>query len=62
MRGEGPLKSAFESDTTGVVLQEFITYRLKDGVMRKEVTTRRFSNNDYYDSSSASPLSIMESK
>ena len=54
---EGPFVSAFENDTTGVVKQELITYRVKDGMLRKEVTTRQFSTGgDYHDSQSISPL------
>ena len=30
---DGPLVSAFESDTTGVVKQELVTYRVKDGIL-----------------------------
>ena len=39
---EGPLLGAFEADTTGVVKQEFITYRKRDGMFVKETTSRRF--------------------
>ena len=58
---DGPLVSAFESDTTGVVKQHFITYRVKDGMMRKETTTRQFSDSgDWHDSSTVEPLIRME--
>ena len=55
---EGPFVSAFEADTTGVVKQELITYRVKDGMLRKEVTTRQFSPDqaDWHDSVSVAPL------
>ena len=55
---DGPLVSAFESDPTGVVKQELITYRIKDGMLRKEVTTRKFNSNqtDWHDSSSVDPM------
>ncbi len=54
---DGPLVSAFESDTTGVVKQQFITYRVKDGMLRKETTTRIFQGkDDWTDSSSVEPL------
>jgi len=39
---DGPFVSAFESDTTGVVKQELITYRVKDGMLRKETTMTIF--------------------
>lgn len=49
---DGPLKSAFESDTQGVIRQEFITYRLRSGNLYRETTSRVFSSNgDYQDSS-----------
>lgn len=54
---DGPFVSAFESDTTGVVKQQLITYRIKDGMLRKETTTRQFSNSgDYHDSQTVEPL------
>ena len=54
---EGPLVNAFEADTTGVVKQEFITYRKRDGMFVKETTTRKFSSNgDWHDTSSVEPL------
>ena len=55
---EGPFTSAFESDIEGVVKQELITYRVKDGYLRKEVTTRIFvdGENDWNDTSSTTPL------
>ena len=55
---EGPFVSAFESDTTGVVKQELITYRVKDGMLRKEVTTRKFNKDqtDWLDHNSVEPL------
>ena len=55
---EGPFTSAFESDIEGVVKQELITYRVKNGMLRKEVTTREFKDNgkDWNDTSTVSPL------
>ena len=55
---DGPLVSAFEQDTTGVVKQEFITYRIKDGMLRKETTTRTFQGGgtDWIDTSTVQPL------
>lgn len=59
---EGPFTSAFESDIDGVVKQELITYRIKDGMLRKEVTTREFRDNgkDWNDTSTVSPLVKVE--
>jgi hypothetical protein len=55
---DGPLVAAFESDVTGVVKQEFITYRIKDGMLRKETTVRQFTDNgnDWIDTSTVQPL------
>jgi hypothetical protein len=55
---DGPLVGAFEADTDGVVKQEFITYRVRDGMLRKETTTRTFQANgkDWIDTSSVVPL------
>ena len=55
---DGPLVAAFESDITGVVKQEFITYRVKDGMLRKETTIRQFHEDgkDWIDTSSVQPL------
>jgi hypothetical protein len=54
---EGPFTSAFESDVEGVVKQELITYRVKNGMLRKEVTTRTFKGlSDWDDTSTVTPL------
>ena len=55
---DGPLIAAFESDVEGVIKQEFITYRVKDGMLRKETTVRQFSDNstDWIDTSTVQPL------
>tara|TARA_B110000305_G_scaffold213042_1_gene248629 strand:- start:329 stop:523 length:195 start_codon:yes stop_codon:yes gene_type:complete len=55
---EGPFTSAFESDTTGVIKQELITYRVKDGMLRKETTVRNFNTDqtDWHDSQSVDPI------
>lgn len=48
---DGPFKDAFESDDSGVIRRELITYRMKDGVIRKEIATREyFGTYDYFDS------------
>lgn len=55
---DGPLVSAFESDATGILKQELITYRIKEGMLRKETTTRRFNSDqtDWHDSSTVDPM------
>ena len=55
---DGPFVSAFETDNTGVVKQELITYRVKDGMLRKETTSRRFNSDqtDWHDTQSTDPM------
>ncbi|MDC1020578.1 hypothetical protein OAR23_00990 [bacterium] len=56
---DGPLKTVTVDamkDLTGVIKQEFISYRIKDGMLTKETTTRRFFNSDYHDSMTSEPL------
>lgn len=55
---DGPLVSAFESDPTGVIKQELVTYRIKDGMLRKETTTRKFNSDqtDWHDSNTVEPM------
>lgn len=53
---QGPFYAAFQGDTTGVIKQELITYRIKDGVLIKEIVSRDYSNSDYQDSTSVTPL------
>jgi hypothetical protein len=55
---EGPFYAAFEGDTTGVIKQELVTYKIKDGVLYKETVKRDYNNSgeDYIDSSSSTPL------
>lgn len=59
---DGPFVSAFETDPTGVIKQELVTYRVKNGMLRKETTTRKFNadQTDWHDSQSTDP--IMEIK
>ena len=54
---EGPFKSAFDTDTNGVIRREIVTYRNKDGVMIKETAVRNYyKDGDYNDSTSSIPL------
>ena len=55
---DGPLVSAFESDSTGIIKQELITFRIKDGMLRKETTTRKFNTDqtDWHDSQTVEPM------
>ena len=53
---QGPFYAAFKGDTMGVIKQELITYRIRDGVLVKETVSRDYSKNDYQDSTSVTPL------
>jgi len=55
---DGPLVSAFETDPEGVIKQELVTYRIKNGMLRKEVTSRKFNKDqsDWHDSQSVDPM------
>jgi len=57
---EGPLKTAVENNE-GVIKQELINYRIKDGMLHKEVITRQFrSDGDYTDHTTTTPLVQVE--
>ena len=55
---DGPLVSAFETDPEGVIKQELVTYRVKNGMLRKETVTRKFNTDqtDWHDSQSVEPM------
>jgi hypothetical protein len=54
---EGPFKSAFDSDTGGVIRREIVTYRMRDGIMIKETASRDYyKSGDYHDSQSTTPM------
>ena len=54
---DGPFKAAFDADTTGVIRREIVTYRIKNGIMVKEVAYRDYyTSGDYHDSQAATPL------
>ena len=59
MLKQGPLKYAIEN-TEGVISQELITFRVRNGQLIKETVTRRFNKDDYHDSSSYEPLINLE--
>jgi hypothetical protein len=52
----GPFYTAFQGDNAGVIKQELVTYRIKDGVLVKETVSRDYSKNNYQDSISVTPL------
>ena len=55
---EGPLHTAFLMDTTGVLRQTLITYRVKDNNLCRETVERVFTldGTDYVDSTNYTPL------
>ncbi len=53
---QGPFYTAFQGDNTGVIKQELVTYRIRDGVLVKETVSRDYSKNNYQDSISVTPL------
>lgn len=59
---EGPFYAAFEGDITGVIKQELITYRFRDGILHKETVYRDYNHigTDYTDSSTSAPLGDMK--
>lgn len=54
---DGPFKNAFDEDTIGVVRREIVTYRMRDGMMVKEIAYRDYyASGNYHDSHTAIPL------
>ena len=53
---QGPFYTAFQGDNTGVIKQELVTYRIRDGVLVKETVSRDHSKKNYQDSISVIPL------
>ena len=57
---DGPFKQYLEQSTEGVVRQELITYRIEDGVLKRQIVTRDFiESGDYHDTSFSLPLVTM---
>jgi len=57
---EGPFKQYLEQSTEGVIRQELITYRIEDGVLKRQIVTRDFiESGDYHDTSYSLPLVTM---
>ena len=55
---EGPLKSALDNlDSQGVFSHSLVTYRYKSGILIKETTTRKYTEDgDYQDSFCSEPF------
>lgn len=57
---EGPFKQYLEQSTEGIIRQELITYRIEDGVLKRQIVTRDFiESGDYHDTSYSLPLVTM---
>jgi len=58
---DGPLKRAFDLlDSDGVLSRDLTTMRIKDGMLVKEVVTRKYSNHDYTDGIKITPICKVE--
>tara|TARA_B100000902_G_C27151299_1_gene833896 strand:+ start:435 stop:662 length:228 start_codon:yes stop_codon:yes gene_type:complete len=55
---DGPLKSAIDADAedNNIIKQELTTYKIIDNMLTREVVTRTYYGNDYYDTTSHEPL------
>ena len=53
---EGPFYDAFEGTKMGVLKQELITYKIRNGMVVIEKTSRHYNGDDYTDSVSSAPL------
>ena len=55
---DGPFTFSLDDDLQeGVIRQELVTYRVKDGVLKRETVTRDYTDSgDYNDSSFSQPL------
>ena len=58
---EGPLKVAFDLlDSDGVLSRELTTYRKRNGMLVKEVVTRTYTDRDYIDGTTITPICKVE--
>ena len=58
---EGPLKVAFDLlDSDGVLSRELTTYRKRDGMLVTEVVTRTYTDRDYIDGTTITPICKVE--
>jgi len=54
---EGPMKNHIEDTEHEIIKAEYTTYRIKNGMMTKDTTTRNFkANGDYNDCYHSEPL------
>lgn len=58
---DGPLNRAFNLlDSEGVLSRELITMKVKNGMLVKEVVTRKYSSGDYTDGIQTTPICKVE--
>ena len=58
---EGPLKVAFDLlDSDGVLSRELTTYKKRNGMLVKEVVTRTYTDRDYIDGTTITPICKVE--
>ena len=58
---DGPLKQAFDLlDSYGVRSRELTTNRKRDGMLVKEVVTRTYTDRDYIDGTTITPICKVE--
>ena len=58
---DGPLKRAFDLlDSDGVLSRELTTYRKRNGMLVKEVVTRTYTDRDYIDGTTITPICKVE--
>ncbi len=58
---DGPLKRAFDLlDSDGVLSRELTTMRVKNGMLVKEIVTRKYSSRDYTDGIQTTPICKVE--
>ncbi len=54
---EGPFKFAVQAQKTGVIQEEYVVYRKRDGYLVRETTVRKhMAGGDYNDTSTIEPL------
>ena len=54
---DGPLKAAFDLlDSDGVLSRELTTYRIRNGMLTKEVVTRTYTDYNYIEGTVSIPI------
>ena len=54
---DGPMKEHIERSKEGVLVEKYITYYIKDDMLFKETSTRKyFKKGDYVDSKTSEPI------